>query len=75
MIADMDRADLVNYIESKGGKAKTFPPIKTERLREIAVELERGKTILPIRRPEVEPASVTRTAAEILASIPKVHMA
>ena len=75
MIADMGRADLVNYIESKGGKAKTFPPIKTERLREIAVELERGKTILPIRKPEVEPSPVTRTAAEILASIPKVHMA
>lgn len=77
-VADMDRADLVAYIESKGGKAKTFPPTKIARLREIATDLERGKRLLPIRKPEPassEPAPVTRSAAEIQASIPKVHMA
>jgi len=84
-IPEMDRQELIDYIEKHGGVGKTFPPTKTDRLREIArdLELTRGKPSAPEPvvaalqqepAPEAEPVPVIRSAAEILASLPKVHM-
>jgi hypothetical protein len=69
-IADMDRNELIAFIESRGGEARTFPPTKNARLREIALGMAQGQ-------PAIEPVQipVVRSAADILASIPKVHMA
>lgn len=57
-IEEMGRPELVAFIESLGGVAKAFPQHKTERLREMARDLNPRTT----------------SAAQVMAALPKVHM-